>query len=414
MSDKAKKILFAIFFVTFSVGMGFVVYRMLFGTPDAGTPTAEPPAPTFGGSLPTANTGTAPVAGGDTGGTPFFPETVPGGTGAVGTLPTAAAQTTLAYAGIAQAGSPDRANNGARFYNPEDGTFYRTNADGSVTTLSSKQFFNVSQVSWGNTSDQAILSFQDGRKVHYDFQTQSQVTLPSFWSDFSFSGDDQKVVGKSLGLDENNRFLIVANPNGSEAKAVEALGRNADRVFPAWVGNGKIVAYTKTGEAQSGGGQQIYLVGQNQENIKSLNVPGQGFIPAFSPSGRTVVYSVWHERSLNKPELWVSSADVSTVGAGRRSLKLNTWADKCAWATETTLYCAVPQGLPENAGLQRESFATLPDDLYRLDLDAGTAVKIDYAPGQEVPMKGIVPAADGSSVFYTDASTGKLYKHLLK
>lgn len=410
MTERSKKIVFAVFFAIASAAMGYAVYWMLFRTPTVTvTPTNE--APGYGGGLPQSGTGAPtttgvlppgelPPSGGVT--TPTVPTEVPQPTG-----------TTLLREGVTQAVSPSADKNGARFYNPEDGRFYRVGADGTIKGLGDKQFFNVSDVSWANTKDDAILKLADGTNLYYDFTAQKQVTLPKHWEDFTFAPSDEQVAAKSIGLDAENRFLIVTKPDGTDAKAIEPLGDNADQVHSIWNPSGQIVAWTTTGDPQGGNTQQILFVGQNHENFKSIIAPGQGFLPNWSPSGKQILYSVWRPENDNKPDLWISSGETGTMGANRKPLSLNTWADKCAWADDTTIICAVPQNLPANAGLMRSEFNTLPDDVYRVDLTVGSAVKIN-TPDQNYSVRQPVVNKDKTKLIFTDATTGNLYSYDLK
>jgi hypothetical protein len=412
MSERLKKILFAVGFILLSIGMGYGLYRLFFAAP---TPTApgEEVTPGIGGELPGSGLG-GPI----TGATPTEPGELPLVFGDPAGTPDSTEVDTTDYGAsvnilqrsVTQAVVPSADGDGVRFYNPEDGRFYRVNADGTITELSGRQFFNVEDVQWGNSSDQAILEFPDGTNVFYDFDAKQQVTLPKHWEDFEFAPDDTRVVAKSIGTDEANRFLLTANPDGGEAQAVEPLGRNADKVHVNWSPNSQVIAYAETGELRSGNEQEILMVGQNHENFRSIIAPGQDFLPNWSPAGKQIVFSVWNTDNGNRPSLWITSAEPATMGQNRRRLNLNTWADKCTWASESEIYCAVPQGLPSNSGLQRNLFATLPDDIYRINLASGVSTKINL-PNQNRPVRQPVLNADQTKLFFSDAETGQLISY---
>ncbi len=408
MSDRTKKILFAIFFVTFSLGMGYALYYMFFHVTAPGAPT-EQPVSSFGGTLPPSGAGTPPTTTGAISEGGVLPSS---GEAAPPTI-TGPINTQLLRDGITQAVSPTPDGSGARFYNPEDGRFYRVTTDGTVTLLGEKQFFNVQKVNWGKQDDQAILEFPDGSNVFYDFEQKAQVTLPKHWEGFDFSPTDDHVVAKSIGVDPNNRFLITTNPNGTESTAIEALGNNGDLVTPSWSPNNQIIAFSKTGEAQGDNQEEILLIGKNHENFRSLIAPGQDFLPSWSPAGKQLLFSVWNQESDNRPNLWITNGEPGTIGQNRKNLHLNTWADKCAWANESDLYCAVPQELPINAGMNRRDFVTTPDDLYHINLSSGTIEKIS-TPDQNHPVQQPVLNKDRSKFIFTDAISGKLYSYTLR
>ncbi|MFZ2804094.1 MAG: hypothetical protein WA001_02625 [Patescibacteria group bacterium] len=409
MPDRTKKILFAIFFILFSIGMGYILYLVFFGkvqlpgigvtntvtTPPSTLPNSNGGSPTT--NIPSTSTGVLPI-------------------GTVVTTPTpavAASRTQLLRDGITQDVSMGSDKLGVRFYNPEDGRFYVINADGTTTALSDKQFFNVGGVSWANQSNQVILTFPDNSKIFYDFTAQKQVDLPNFWSDFNFATDDQYVTAKSTGVDPSNRFLITTKADGTEAKAVEPLGDNGSLVTPAGTPDGQIIAYSETGTPQPDGAQEILFVGQNHENFRGLIAPGQGFMANWSPTGKELLFSVWSQSSNGDPDLWITGGEPSTVGTDRRDLNIHTWVNLCAWGDDTHIYCAVPQGLPADAGIDPEDYTGYPDDVYRIDLTAGTMTKVN-TPDQVFPVNHPVVNADQSKFIFTDATTGKLYSYDLK
>jgi Tol biopolymer transport system component len=410
MDDRLKRALIAVLFLVAVAGIGFVLYLVFFKkllSPPA-TPST-PPVTTGGG------TGTLPGAGSGVI-IPSTPGTAPGTLPTAGTPGTGAApspsevvpQTALLNDGVTQYVSASTDGRGARYYNPTDGLFYRIGPDGVAIAMSDTTFPNVEGVSWGKASDQAILSFPDGSNVHFDFRTNTQSTLPAHWEDFDFSGDDRQLVAKSLALSPGSRYLVVSNPDGSNPKAIEPLGNNAGKTFPVWTPNNQIIAYAEVGEARGFDRQEIILVGQNQENFRALQVEGRGFLPKWSPDGRTVLYSVWNAAGSYRPELWVSGGDPDGVNRDRAKLDLFTWADKCVWADNVTLYCAVPDSLPTGAGLQPDLFRTLPDTLYKIDLRTGAKSTLGKPAGGRAA-RNLVITDDKRHILFTDAQTGQLY-----
>ncbi len=410
MSERLKRILFVASIAVFTIAIGIGVYYVFFRpeiTPEEAIPEEGVP-----GAFPES---------GEAGERPGVGELLPGELEAAPGVPGAVApgvaarepQTVLLRDGITQETSPSADGMGARYYNPEDSKFYRINTDGLSTALSDREFPNVEDVSWGKASDQAILEFPDGSKIHYDFDTEKQTTLPKHWNDFDFSTDDGNVVAKSEAIAPESRFLIISNPDGKSPRAIESLGENERKTFPAWTPNEQIVAYATVGESRGFDRQEIILIGKNRENFQGLLVEGRGFQPLWSPSGQLIVYSVWNLRTDYRPELWISGGAPGNMNENRRQLNIQTWANKCAWHTDKVIYCAVPEELPVGAGMQPELYADITDRITKIDLETGVVSDLGKPEG-ELSVRDPVVTDDGQFFIFTDTTTGLMYKFRLQ
>ncbi len=399
-----KQILILILFILVSVGIGFAIYYFFFRAAITPPPVNAPPvnAPVTG--LPVAPTGAPPT-----------PAVV-----APTTLPTVVSP--IAQGGVTQVqpvvtdvtvGATMSSSGSLNYYDSSQGKFYKINPDGSTTLLSGKQFYNVSNATFNPRGDKAILEYPDGSKIYYDFTNGRQVTLPKHWSEFNFDSAGDKIVAKSIGLDVSNRFLVVSNPDGSGARPVQELGDNADKVTVSWSPTSQVVAFSQTGEPYGTDGREIYFIGQNQENFKSMIVEGLDFRPEWSPSGQQLLYSAASSGSDYKPQLWIVDAQGNDIGKNRRSLNINTWADKCTFDSENVVYCAVPRSLDTGAGLQPTLADQTPDDIFKIDLNTGLQTKIATPEGDHTVGK-IMLTPDRKNLYFTDKSGGLINKIQLK
>lgn len=417
MSDRVKRVLFAVAFLLFAGGIGFAMYWVFFqggtipgipglgpaptqeptdATREPGTGSLEPSGPAGDRNITEPPSGDGlPVSGGAFGGdTQTTTDTTP--------------QTAVLRDGLTQNVSRSTNGLGARYYNPDDGKFYRVD-NGATTALSETSFPRAETVAWGNSSDQAVITFPDGRNIHFNFQTGAQNTLPSHWEDFAFSPDDTKIVTKAIATSPDARFLVVSDPDGSNSRAIEPLGNNANLVTPTWSPNNQIVAFALTGNPQGLDRQEVLMVGQNHENFRALQVEGRGFMPNWSPDGATVLYSVWSAASDYRPELWVSGGSASNMNQNRTKLGINTWADKCVWKDIVTIYCAVPNNLPRGAGLQPELFRDTTDTFVKIDLRSGAQLNLGTPEGAGAITSPVL-TNNGDAILFTDGRTGRLYQ----
>ena len=157
----------------------------------------------------------------------------------------------------------------------------------------------------------------------------------------------------------------------------------------------------------------IVPIGKNDENFKGLIVEGLGFKSKWAPSGKQLLYSVSGSYSDYKPLLWVVDATSSSMGEHRRSLGINTWVDKCTFTGSSIAYCAVPNSLSINSGMQPSLAANTPDSLFRIDLTTGRSTLVAI-PEQETTMKNLSVTSDESLLYYTNKKTGFLETIKLK
>lgn len=301
------------------------------------------------------------------------------------------------------------ASNGIVYYNSADGKFYKLDANGNSVTLSDQTFNSVSNAVIDPTGTRAIIEYPNGTKIMYDFVSSKQVTLPSHWEDFSFSATGDKISFKNMALDTENRYLVTANYDGSGTKIIEAIGANADKVTTNWSPSNQVVAtYTETAGASR---SEVFFIGQNNENFKSMIVEGQGFEGIWSPSGSTMLYSVYTAENNYKPQLWVSSASGDTAGANRTSIALETWADNCSYAGENVAICSVPQTLSTGAGLAKdEATAGVQDDIYAINLATGQAAYVTTPTSVTNIGSVMTNVGDSNNIYYTDSLTHQIFK----
>lgn len=299
------------------------------------------------------------------------------------------------------------------FYDATEGTFYGVDSNGKKQKLTNETFFDVQDVAWAPDQNKAVLEFPDGHNIVYNFATKQQMTLPPHWSKFQFSPSGTQIAAMSKGIHESQNWLLTVNADGTNARGIEPLGKNADKVIVSWNKGGEIVAFSRTGDPQGGEANEIYLIGQNGENFKSLIVDGYDFTPQWSADGKQLLYSTYSSRNDYKPVLWLVDADGAKVGANRRELKINTWADKCVIKDAHSVLCAVPQELPNGAGFTREVAQNTPDSFYLIDTNTGLKTKL-AVPTAAVSAQSLQLSGDQSTLFYQNTLTGNIESLKLK
>lgn len=413
---KYKKIILLILFLGITLLIAYLILNTFFGVKLPGTETKPEKIENIGGLIP-ADDGSGLISGatssgqlnpGDDTDNPNIITNIPNvndGNQASNTALGGITKVTSVSSGPVL--DPRIASDGTlRYYNRNDGKFYKLDEQGNLVALSDTVFHQVNNVTWANDGNKAILEYPDGNKIVYDFQLEKQITLPKHWQDFSFSPQGDQISAKSIGDDVENRYLIVANADGSQAKSLSAIGNNADKVYPIWSPNNQAAAmYT---EGIDFNRQEVFFVGLNNENFKSTIINGRGFDPQWSKSGGQLLYSVYSSDNNMNPKLWIVEAQGENIGQNRTNLGLNTWASKCTFATDSQVYCAVPENLPEGAGLFPELADKSQDFLYKIDTHTGLKTLI-AVPENAVNVSNIMVNNNQNKLYFTDKTTGLIY-----
>ncbi len=111
--------------------------------------------------------------------------------------------------------------------------------------------------------------------------------------------------------------------------------------------------------------------------------------------------------------LWIVNAQGDNIGTGRKSLNIETWADKCTFANAKELYCAVPVLLEEGAGLFPDLAKATPDRLYKIDPQTGLK-KLIAIPEESYNISKLIISDNGFYLYFTDQTTQRLHKIKLK
>lgn len=398
-----RKILIAFGLLVAAIGIGLTIYLLFFAPSEK---EIELPPGTEGpltGGLPSAGEGT-PITGAPTAGEGVTPGLPTAKTIAVGDL------TQNRTAGLTLSGD----GAGAQYYDELNGLFYRVNADGSISPLSNKKFFQVKNVAWAPNGQKAVLEYPDGSNIVYDFETGGQTTLPKHWQDFEFTADNDRIISKSIGTDTENRWLIISDSSGNNVKIVSPLGENATKVQVAPSPDASVVGFARTGDPISQFGmQEIYLVGQNNENFKSLKVNGFNFSAQWAKEGDRVLYSITDPDNGYRPTLWAVDVTGDNTGSNPVKIGLDTWSEKCTVLTGYKAYCAVPKNLNEGVGLDPTLATGEQDIFYFINLKTGAKTFIGE-PDNGYSVNSISVSQNEDYIYFTDVATGILHQMKIK
>ena len=380
-SEVTQKLILGTVFIVVSIFLAWLIY-IIFFAPSISLPPKRVPIPDETGRFPE-----------DTGGREGVPATPSDRTGAL-PIEAESAQALIVPAPIDEVAKggvtktdlitsrPVRAptfasdQRGFHYHDPITGKFYRIPITGGAPQqLSSKEFQGVSQVTWSGEGNRAVIEFQDGANILYNFVTDRQVTLPKEAQDFGFSERGSKIAYEFVTENPDKNFIVVSDDDGRNARAVEELSPDPADMQILWSPSEQFVALFRKGSDINS--QDIFFIGQNLENFKKLETKGRGFKGKWSPRGNKLLYSEYLEEELFRPSLFIANALPDTIGTDNKALDVPTTVDKCVFDQDNiTVYCAVPLYLPQASGQYPELLEGIPDEIYQINTRTGLKRKL--------------------------------------
>ncbi len=289
---------------------------------------------------------------------------------------------------------------GIAFYNPLDGRFYMIDDSGELIAMSLEQFPDAETVVFADTADVAAIEFPDGSNIIYDFETETQTTLPSHWEDFDFSSDGEEVASKSISSDPTQNSLVVTSTDGSKTEVLTALGSNDDKVTVNWSTNNNVVGFSETGGTSLGFGRyEIYVIGSDGQESGNLIVEGGNFSAIWSPSSSKILYSVAWTANDERPSLWIVDG-TGDIGSSRENLGVETWVEKCTFKSDSVIICAVPDEVTSGSGLDHRLIDST-DSLYEINITTGSKKLLGY-PVLDMEISNLYVSDDNSILYFTD------------
>lgn len=419
-----KRIILAILLLVVSVSLLFGIIWLIFIRNPGGAKVEPLGGITPGGALPATGPGgeaaLAPV-GGALPGSGELKQAKGGAVGReepLGVSEVARGSLTRAHSLIKdEINEINLSSSGFNYLSGQDNKFYRMSFDGSNRLpLSADVFPYVDKATWSADSRKVILEYPDGANIVYDFTKNKKVTLPKGAEGFSFDSSANNIAYKFIGSREKDNWLVVSDAEASSAEAIEPLGDQGDKVQVSWSPNDQVIALYHDPIGLNK--EEVFFVGRQGENFKSLVVEGSKFSGKWSPDGRRILYHVISSSSDYNPLLWITDAQGDNIGNNNFNLGLMTWVDKCVFSGNSKVYCAVPVDLPQGAGLYPDLVNDSADVFYEINLNTGISKLIAFpvisGESDKFQVKKLFISDDGSKLYFWDGLTQGLYYMRLK
>jgi len=273
---------------------------------------------------------------------------------------------------------------------------------GTQESLSTITIVGMMNASWSPARDRAIVSYLDGTLVKsFLFKaigTSSVATLPTGVRSSAWSP-----TGSSLGyLTEKDGETVLATADSSGKNQKTIFRTQIREITLSWPLPEKFALQTNPSGVVPG---YIFIFTRSTGELTRFLGPTNGLTSLWSPKGGRVLLG-----STNAAGKSLSLAIRDSLGKEIMTAAIQTLPEKCAWASEEKIYCAVPRGIPQDA--------VLPDDYRRGELntndrlvaiDAKTKIISGIFNDGGYDMADISVTKDEKYVFFTDRITGKVW-----
>ncbi|GEM_PF-6870343 len=306
----------------------------------------------------------------------------------------------------------DLASLGAGLSRAEDKIYYFKKDGGELTSfsfpagtgesLSTITIVGIMDALWSPARDRAIVSYMDGTIAKsFLFKaigTSSVATLPTGVRSSAWSP-----TGSSLGYlteKDGETLLSTADSSGKNQKTI--FRTPIREITLSWPLPEKFALQTNPSGVVPG---YIFIFTRASGELTRFLGPLNGLTSLWSPKGGKFLVG-----STNAAGKSLSLAIRDSSGKEIFRSDLQTLPEKCAWASEEKVYCAVPRGIPQDA--------ILPDDYNRGELntndrliaiDLKTKIVSGIFNDGGYDMADIAVTKDEKYLFFTDRITGKVW-----
>lgn len=289
------------------------------------------------------------------------------------------------------------------FYKKDGGALFSADFSGQIQEkISNLTIVGLLETIWSPKKDRGAVVYLDNDelKSFIHIGTSSWAVLPKDIKSLAWSPD-----GKTLAY-------LVADPTGTNLIVTDQTGKNPKTIFstplPAstinWPIKDKISFLTPPSGLTEGG---LFVFSRADETFKKVLGLHFGLTTTWSPDG-TKIAAASTDRKGKNPTLSIFDASGQELFASN----LQTIPEKCVWAGNKILYCAVPKLLTPNWVWPDDYLsgsANTQDRLVRLDLDTKSSVVLSDFSDDPLDISSLVITQKQNWLFFVDRNTGALW-----
>lgn len=261
-------------------------------------------------------------------------------------------------------------NSTVKYYSSLNGNVFRSNFDGSNTSIISADILmNLIKAEWSPTDTTKLIAFFDEgsqiKKYFYDFKSNQSTELSSNICNIAWSPTENKVAYQYYDAENGFNNISIANPDGSDWNNI--LETRIKDLIIEWPSSDLISIRTRpSGLAQS----VLYTLTTNGSNFSKLIGNTYGLTVLWSPQGDKLIYS---ETNSQGRDIKLKILNISDQT--ERQLDFKTLPEKCIWSKDNiAIYCAIPKAIADQAILPDDyykNYVEFSDNIYKINLNTG-------------------------------------------
>ncbi len=291
------------------------------------------------------------------------------------------------------------------------------------TKITNTTIPRVYQALFGQNGSSVLLRYLDSSNL---IQTYSATIPRATSTTLMQSGVELKGSFLAAGLGDislspsADKIFTLANFGNSMVGTVSNLdGTKKSQIFDSpftewlssWTNDKTILLATKPSYVAAG---HAYALDVKSGSFQKIYGGGNGLTAILSPDGKNLLVS---EITDNSPSLKIYNiANRSLVDTG-----LKTIADKCLWAANTVIYCAVPETIPSADGGYPDAWyqgvVSFKDGIWKIDsatLSTDLVLNISQTARESIDAVNLAASKGGDYLFLINKSDSSLWSLQLR
>lgn len=223
----------------------------------------------------------------------------------------------------------------------------------------------------------------------------------------------KNIIDVTLSPKKDQFFSIIPTPNGviglTQNFVTNRKTQPWSSVFSEWVAdwsNETIITITTKASGNSDG--YSYFLNLSDSRFIKVIGPEKGLVTKTSPDAKNILYS---KIENNQPKLYLFNTNSKTS----KSLDFLTLADKCTWADNSTIYCAVPNSIENGVypDVWYRGEVSFQDSFWKIDINQDSISNIaSLSELDNIDAEQL--SYNSGAIYFINKNTENLWKYVLE